>query len=429
MTPYDEALAQRDVIRRLDDRGLTSELRVIPGGSRATSLAEVAEGAGLRRVEMLAWRDLDDLEAGGSELHAAEIASRWAEAGIEVTMRTSAVDGGAAHIERDGYRVVRRGGRHLVFPRVATRGVVGAIGRADGLVEIWNGMPFFSPSWARCPHIVFLHHVHAEMWRMTLRPTVLARIGETIEARVAPPLYRRTPIVTLSSSSRDEIVEQLGLPADRVHVVPPGVEQRFRPGNSRATFPLVVAVGRLVPVKRFDLLIDALAEVHAEHPHLRAVIAGEGNERPLLEARIDHHGAGDWIELPGRVSDAELLSLYQQAWVVASASQREGWGMTLTEAGACGTPAVASRIAGHSDAVADGHSGLLFDDRAGLVDQLRRIVADGSLRARLGRGAQVLASHRSWDGAALATLQVLADERLARGRGSPSRQAPTLRTP
>src|SRR5271166_5213321 len=71
-------------------------------------LAELAGGAGLRRVAVLAWRDIDDAEAGGSELHAHEVATRWAAAGIDVVLRTSAVAGRAFEIDRAGYRVVRR---------------------------------------------------------------------------------------------------------------------------------------------------------------------------------------------------------------------------------------------------------------------------------------------------------------------------------
>ncbi len=74
---------------------------------------------------------------------------------------------------------------------------------------------------------------------------------------------------------------------------------------------------------------------------------------------------------PGHVSDEELLDLYRSAWVVASASAREGWGMTITEAGACGTPAVATRIAGHTDAVVHEHSGLLVDGRDDFVARAR----------------------------------------------------------
>ena len=68
-------------------------------------LAELAREAGLRRVALLAWRDIDDAEAGGSELHAHEVATRWAAAGIDVVLRTSSVAGRAVLVERGGYRV------------------------------------------------------------------------------------------------------------------------------------------------------------------------------------------------------------------------------------------------------------------------------------------------------------------------------------
>src|SRR3954453_17723051 len=172
-------------------------------------LGDLAATAGLRRVAILAWRDLDDPEAGGSELHASRVASLWAEAGIEVTMRTSYAAGQPPVRWRDGYRVIRKAGRYLVFPRAAFSEMMGWHGASDALVEIWNGMPFFSPVWAaKRPRAVWLHHVHDSMWEMTLPPR-LARLGRTIEFRVAPPLYRGSSIVTLSESSKDEIVEKL----------------------------------------------------------------------------------------------------------------------------------------------------------------------------------------------------------------------------
>ena len=97
------------------------------------------------------------------------------------------------------------------------------------------------------------------------------------------------------------------------------------------------------------------SEARASRPDLRAVIVGEGYERPGTRgACAAALGAEEWLELPGRLGDDELLDWYRRAWVVASTSLREGWGMTLTEAAACGTPAVATDIAGHRDAVVDG---------------------------------------------------------------------------
>src|SRR3546814_18410675 len=116
-------------------------------------------------------------------------------------------------------------------------------------------MPFLSPLWARGPRITFLHHVHGEMWKMVLPPR-LAAMGDLLERRIAPPLYRRSRIVTLSESSRDDMLAQLRPVPARVDVVPPGIDHRFSPGDESPT-PLVVAVGRLVPSKHVDRLVRA----------------------------------------------------------------------------------------------------------------------------------------------------------------------------
>jgi glycosyltransferase involved in cell wall biosynthesis len=361
---------------------------------------------------MLAWRDLADPEAGGSELHAATIARIWAEAGLDVTMRSSEAAGFPMYDHRDGYRVIRKAGRYAVFPRTALSGLIGRTGPRDGLVEIWNGMPFFSPLWAHCPRIVFLHHVHAEMWKMVIKPRPLARVGELIEFKVAPAVYRRARIVTLSQSSKDEIVDLLGLPSANITVVPPGVDPRFSPKGKASDHPLVAAVGRLVPVKQFDRLIAALVRLKARHPQLEAIIVGEGYERPALEAQRRAAKATDWLHLPGRLSDAELIDLYRRAWVLASTSAREGWGMTVTEAGACGTPAVVSDIAGHRDAVVDGESGLLVD--GDIAPALDRVLSDDAFRVTLRKGALAHAARFTWDATATGTLQALADEALGR---------------
>lgn len=398
-------------------RDETGPVAAAPGDGRARAaapsapevLASIAADAGLKRIHFVAWRDLDDPEAGGSELHAHMVASRWAAAGLDVTFRTSAVPAEPEALGREGYRVLRRSGRYAVFPGAAWEGIRMGHRPGDALVEIWNGMPFLSPLWYRGPRIVFLHHVHAEMWGMVL-PPMLARAGDLTERRIAPRFYRHSRVVTLSESSRTEIVELLRLRPERITVAPPGVDPRYSPGGQRSRVPLVVAVGRLVPVKRFDVLLRALAALKADHPALRAVVIGEGYERAALEALRDELGATEWIDLPGRVSDAELVDWYRKAWVVASSSQREGWGMTLTEAAACGTPAVATAIAGHTDAVLDGQSGLLVGQDGDLTAALHRVLGDEVLRSRLSKGALARARWFTWDATARRALEALAEE-------------------
>jgi len=389
-----------------------------PVGSAVDAIAEMAGRVGIERIHVFGWRDLDDDEAGGSEVHADSIESIWARAGLQVTHRTSFSSGRPPIDVRNGYRVSRRGNRYLVFPRAAVAELTGRLGPTDAVIEIWNGVPFLSPWWWHGPTSVWLHHVHGPMWQQSL-PGPVAPLGNLLEERLAPPWYRRVPVVTLSQSSKDELVDELGFDRGHVTVIPPGIDPSFSPldpadpGVGRSPTPLAVAVGRLTPVKDFCRLVRVMARVRDRVPDLELVIVGEGYERAAIEAQVAAVGGQDWVRLPGRISDEELLSLYRRAWLAVSASTREGWGMTLTEAAACGTPAVATDIAGHADAIDDGRSGLLGRSDDELVEMATRVLTDPTTRSALRAGALERAGELTWEACALANFRVLADDAVA----------------
>lgn len=370
-------------------------------------IGDIAAAAGIAQVHVVAWRDVDDPEGGGSERHAAELCRRWAAAGLQVSMRTSHAAGQPSEIVRDGYRVTRRGGRYLIFPRAAASAVSGHAGDRDALVEIWNGMPFFSPLWHRGPRLVLLHHVHGAMWDMVLPPR-LARVGRTLESFVAPPLYRRSQIATLSESSRQTICRELSLSPGRVAVVPPGVDDRFSPGGERGETPLVLTVGRLMPTKRTAELVRSLAAVRHRVPGLRLVVVGDGYERANVEAAIASVDGGEWVEMVGQVDDDTLVDLYRRAWVLASASSHEGWGMTITEAAACGTPAVVTDIEGHRDAVIDDVSGVLCETPSEIGPAVADLVSDVPRLTAMRLSARQRSASMSWDNTATELLSLLA---------------------
>jgi len=176
-----------------------------------------------------------------------------------------------------------------------------------------------------------------------------------------------------------------------------------------------VAVGRLMPVKRFDALIDAVAEARRTVPGTELVIVGDGAEREHLEDLIQERDAAEWVRLAGRLSDDALVDLYRRAWVLASASVAEGWGMTITEAAACGTPAVVTDIGGHRDAVVEGVTGLLVAPEQ-LGAALARVLSQPVLRRRLAEGALERTSTLTWEATAAGTLAVLAQEALRKRR-------------
>jgi glycosyltransferase involved in cell wall biosynthesis len=354
-----------------------------------------------------AWRDLDDPDAGGSEVHADEFMRRWAAAGLDVVHRTSAAAGLPATAERNGYGVIRRGSRYSVFPRTIASELARRMGPSDALVEIWNGVPWFTPVWYRRPKIVMLHHVHGPMWDQ-LFPKPLAGAGRALEARIAPPFYRRALTVTPSAATRDELLE-LGFRPDRVFAVNNGVDTFFNPGGERTAAPSLLAVGRLAPVKRFELVIDAAIEARRRVRDLTLTIVGEGPLRPALQQRIDAAGAGEWIRLAGHVTREELVAYYRAAWLVVSGSLAEGWGLSLTEGAACGTPCVATDIRGHHSSVRDGSSGVLVAPEL-LGATIADVLCDPARYGRLRAGALEWAAELTWDSSALGLIRCLHGE-------------------
>jgi glycosyltransferase involved in cell wall biosynthesis len=362
------------------------------------------ERRGIRRIHVLAWRDLDDIDAGGSEVHADELMSRWAAHGLHVLHRTSAAVGLPATDSRNGYAVVRRGSRYSVFPRTIASELTRRMGRYDALVEIWNGVPWFSPVWCRKPHITVLHHIHGPMWDQLL-PGPLARAGRALEARLAPPFYRRSLTVTPSDATREELLE-LGFRPDRVRAFPNGVDSFFSPGGDKSANPSILAVGRLAPVKRFELVIDAALEARRRLPGLTATIIGEGPLRAELQERIDAAGASGWIHIRGRIDRHDLVAEYRRAWLVVSGSLAEGWGLSLTEGAACGTPAVATDIRGHRSSVVAGVTGVLVEP-AELGPAIADVLSDDRRRSALAAAALARARTLTWDASALGITQCL----------------------
>jgi glycosyltransferase involved in cell wall biosynthesis len=372
-------------------------------------MAERADRAGLRRIHVFAFRDLDDPGAGGSETHANEVARHFVAAGREVVLHTGRVPGGPTEIDRNGVRVVRRGGRLGVFATSVLDERLGRLGRADGIVEIFHGVPFFVPWWSRLPQVGVVHHVHLGTWDMLVRPP-FHRLGDAIERHLIPIAYRRRTLLTAAPSARDEIVEHYGIDPRQIAIAPHGIDERFSPGGSRWPAPLVVAVARLMPAKGVSDLMHAAALARERVPTLELVIVGDGPHRDRFLGERHRLGGDAWIRFAGRVSDAELVDWYRRAWVVCSASHREGFGLTLIEAAACGTPVVATRIPGHVDAVADGQSGLLADGVAGLADGLVPLLVDDERREKMGRAALEHAEAFTWVASASALLHALADD-------------------
>lgn len=351
-----------------------------------------------RRLIVLNERDLLHPQAGGAEVHCFEVFRRLAAQGCEVTLLASGFAGAAPRETVQGITVVRVGERVSYYPAVVREyRRLRASAPPDAVVEDLNKFPFFARFWVREPLLVFVHHLFG---RTAFQQVAWPIAAATVCAEgLVPRLYRGLPVVAVSPSTRDELVAG-GMRAADVHVIPNGLDHdRYRPGDERlASTPTVLALGRVEPYKRTEMLVDAVASIEGA----RLVVAGSGTGIEALQAHVARRGLEARVELRGFVDEDAKVRLLRSAHVVATASQKEGWGLTVLEAAACGTPSVAFDVPGLRDAIRDGETGLLVagDDARALARALRRVLEDGALRQRLATGAIAWAGRFTWDGAA-----------------------------
>jgi glycosyltransferase involved in cell wall biosynthesis len=205
---------------------------------------------------------------------------------------------------------------------------------------------------------------------------------------------RTTRLIALSSLQRAELLEHRVTSEDRIAIVPLGLDlDRFgttdrATARARLGIPVgacvVLAIGRLVPIKRLDRLVRAFAAVAPRHPAARLYLVGDGSERPAIERLVGSFGLGDRVVLAGWSSSSP--DWYAAADVVALTSEREGTPLALIEAAAASRPVVATEAGGVADVVADGVTGFVVPRDAGdrLAERLDALLGDGDLRARLG---------------------------------------------
>lgn len=347
------------------------------------------------RIVLLNWRDTRHPEGGGSELYIETIGAGLAEAGYDVTLFCSAYDGAPTEETRDGFRIIRRGGKLSVYAHALWMLAGGRLGRPDVVVDVQNGVPFWSRLAARCPVVVLVHHVHREQWSVVYSPPA-SKIGWWLESRLAPRFYRRSRYVAVSGVTRAELVG-LGVSADRVQVIHNGTAPAPVVAEYRSPTPRVCVLGRLVPHKRVEHALHAAARLRGRWPALRVSVVGDGWWADELQKAAAQLGVADITEFHGHVDELRKHEELGRAWLLAAPSLKEGWGLVVVEAAQHGVPTVGYRSAGGlAESIIDGETGLLVDDLDDFVAAVETLLADHERRTQMGLRAASMASRYEW---------------------------------
>lgn len=358
------------------------------------------------KLLLLNWQDPENPQAGGAEVHLREVFGRLARFGHEVTWLASGWPGAAPLAEIDGMRV-HRVGRRYTFGPAAIRYYQRYLADEgyEIVIEALNKVPLFTPLWCRTPVVLLVHHLFGStaFQEASLPIAALTWLLERPLARV----YRNILVETISQSTAEDLAQR-GLDPEQLEVIYPGVDlDFFSPAASpiRAITPTFLYLGRLQRYKRVDLILGAFARLSREIPTARLLIAGRGDQEKALQRLAVELGIATRVDFLGYVSEEDKRALLRTAWANVFVSPKEGWGITNLEAGACGTPTVASDSPGLRESVVNGCTGLLVPhgDAEALSLAMRRIACDPVLMEELGTGAREFAANFTWERTARAT--------------------------
>ena len=360
------------------------------------------------KILVLNYRDLKHPQAGGAEVHLHRIFGRLASWGHQVTLATTTFKGASAREVVDGIQVVRFGGDLLFQVHVAIRlhGLIKEF-QPDIIVEDLNKLPLFTPLLTRVPKFIQIHH----LWRSSIFQEASFPVAFLVWAqeRMIPWFYRGLPFAAVSPSTVKEL-GLLGIPERDVTLIYNGCEEEWislEPQREKGNYFLWL--GRLRRYKGVWVAMDAFRKFAAKVPEVKLVFAGGGPEEAAMRQAVERWGLKDRVEIRGWVSMDEKRNLLRNATALIQSSFKEGWGLTVMEAAACGTLSLASRAPGLCDSVKDEETGLLFEagNSSALAELMGRVVSRPDERKSFEAAARRFALEFSWEKAAKYTLEAL----------------------
>ena len=344
------------------------------------------------KVIWLNHRDIMHPKAGGAERTIYEVSKRLVNKGYQmIWLSTKSIDL-PRYQKLDGIEIHRIGGNvtshfiNLILERKISDGAV----FVDDMAHV---VPWLSERSTRNPGTVFFRHLHRRTLDGQLT-TWKAKSLKAIESNY-PLIYSRWPFVTESKQGVQDL-RDMGIPSDRIVRIAPGVDsERMRP-KEKYVEPSLVYFGGLREYKRPYEALLLLDELRKIYPSIKLRVSGEGPSLLPMKLLASKLGVDRNVEFLGRLDEESLFDVVARSWLNLHFSTAEGWGYSILEASACGTPTVGYSVPGVDEAIIEGRNGIKVPegDRENFLVSILKILNEYTVWPEVCR---ILAESYSWD--------------------------------
>lgn len=354
-------------------------------------------------ILIFSWRGPGHPNTGGAEFSTHEHAKAWVKAGHSVTLFTSFFEGSKREEFLDGVRIIRKGfdifGVHIL---AFFWYFFGEHQKFDLVVDQFHGIPFFTPLYVKTCKLGFIHEVAKEVWWLNPWPKPFnllpGIIGTLFESLIFKLLYRKIPFMTVSNSTKEDLVEW-GIPPSKISIVHNGVSA-VPVKTEKDPKKTIMFLGALAKDKGIEDAVRTFALIERGKGPFQFWVVGWGNPDYVKKLKIlcKKLGISTKVKFWGFVGNVEKFKLLSRAHVLLNPSVREGWGLVNIEANTMGTPVVGYRVPGVCDSVIDGKTGLLsvFGDHDALAKNALELLNNEALYSRISRASLNWSKQFTW---------------------------------
>lgn len=365
------------------------------------------------RILVVEYRDINHPEAGGAELILFEVFGRLAQRGHQIDYLCTRHERAGSEGKLRGINVIHRGNPlsfNFAVPRVYRNELKG--NDYDLIVEGIDKIPYFLPLFEKnVPIICIIPH----LFGTTIFDEVSFLLGSYVYfyELFIPRVYKNAHFSVLSESTRDDLIAR-GISEEKIRVIHPGINHsRYAasPEKTKNDRPTVIYLGRIKKYKGVDIGIRAISLLRETYPNIDYQIIGSGDYLNELRKLATQLNLEQNVSFLGFVAGREKVELLQKAHVLIYPSPKEGWGLTVIEANACGTPVVASHSPGLRDSVQNGKTGFLVQhgDVEALAGKINELLRDERLYDSMRTNAIEWAKEFSWEKTTKETFEFITE--------------------